>query len=45
MQRLRAEQKCEIAQREIEEIKDEKTKHEEESETIIDEYKVHTDKY
>lgn len=39
-QRLRAEQKCDIAQREIEEIKNEKTKHEDESEKIVDNYKV-----
>lgn len=40
MQRLRAEQKCDISQREIEEIKDEKTRHEDESEKIVDNYKV-----
>ena len=40
MQRLRAEQKCDIAQREIEEIKEDKTRHEEESEKIVDTYKV-----
>lgn len=40
MQRLRAEQKCDIAQREIEEIKEDKTRHEEESEKVVDTYKV-----
>lgn len=40
MQRLKAEQKCDIAQREIEEIKDEKMNHEEESEKIVDTHKV-----
>jgi len=40
MQSLRAEQKCDIAQREIEEIKDDKTRHEDESEKVVDNYKV-----
>jgi len=40
MQRLRAEQKCDIAQREIEEIKAEKEKQVEESEKVMDTVKV-----
>lgn len=40
MQRLRAEQKCDISQREIEEIKEDKTRHMEESEKIVDTHKV-----
>jgi len=40
MQRLRAEQKCDISQREIEEIKEDKTRHMEESEKIVDTHKA-----
>lgn len=38
--RLSAEQKCDIAQREIEELKDEIDKLKEESEKVLDTYKV-----
>ncbi|XP_067933125.1 cilia- and flagella-associated protein 263-like [Watersipora subatra] len=37
---LRAEQKCDIAQREIEEIKEDKSRHEDESEKIVDNHKA-----